>query len=70
MPSRARWDEDRTREQLLRRRARERGMIFTKVHRQDCWFLFDKEHRARKATVFYSLDEASAVLTADDTEAG
>jgi len=45
-------------------------MVFTKAHRQDCWFLFDKEHRARKATVFYSLDEASAVLTADDAEAG
>jgi len=45
-------------------------MIFAKAYRQDCWFLFDKDHRARKATVFYSLDEASAVLTADDTGAG
>jgi hypothetical protein len=63
------WDENRTREQLLRRRARARGMTFAKAYGQPCWFLFDKDHRARKATVFYSLDEASAVLSADDAEA-
>jgi hypothetical protein len=65
----SKWDESRTREQALRRRARARGMTFTKGYALSCWFLFDQDHRARKATVFYSLDEASAVLSADDTEA-
>jgi hypothetical protein len=64
------WNEERTREQAIRRRARLRGMVFAKAYGQDCWFLFDKDHRAGTAKVFYSLDEASAVLAADDTEAG
>ena len=67
MPSRPAWDEDRTREQLLRRRARDRGLVLTKGYALPCWFLFDKEHQARTARVFYTLDEASAVLAADDT---
>ena len=70
MPSRPAWDEDRTREQLLRRRARTRGLILAKAYGQPCWFLFDKDHQAGTAKVFYSLDEASAVLAADDTGAG
>lgn len=65
-----RWNEEETRRQALRRQARLRGMVFTKAMGQDCWFLFDKDHRAGTALVFYSLDEASAVLAADDTEAG
>lgn len=64
------WNEERTREQALRRRARMRGMVFAKAYGQDCWFLFDKDRQAGTARVFYSLDEASAVLAADDTEAG
>jgi hypothetical protein len=70
MPSRPAWDEDRTREQLLRRRARVRGLVLAKAYGQPCWFLFDKDHRAGTARVFYSLDEASAVLAADDAGAG
>ena len=70
MLRRATWDEDRTREQLLRRRAKARGLVLAKAYGQPCWFLFDKEHRAPRATVFYSLDQASAVLAADDTGAG
>jgi hypothetical protein len=70
MPSRPAWDEDRTREQTLRRRAKVRGLVLAKAYGQPCWFLFDKEHHAPSARVFYTLDQASAVLTADDTGAG
>ena len=64
------WNEDSTRQQALRRRAQLRGLVFAKAYGQPCWFLFDKDHRAVTARVFYTLDEASAVLAADDTEAG
>jgi hypothetical protein len=70
MPSRAAWDEDRTREQTLRRRARVRGLVLAKAYGQPCWFLFDRDRQARTAKVLYTLDEVSAVLAADDTEAG
>jgi hypothetical protein len=70
MLKRAAWDEDRTREQTLRRRAKVRGLVLAKAYGQPCWFLFDKDHRAGTAKVLYSLDEASAVLAAEDTGAG
>lgn len=55
---------------MLRRRAKNRGLVLTKGYALPCWFLFDKDNRAKTARVFYTLDEASAVLAADDTEAG
>lgn len=70
MPSRPAWDEDRTREQTLRRRAKVRGLVLAKAYGQPCWFLFDKDHQARTAKVLYTLDEVSAVLAAEDTGAG
>lgn len=66
MPPRPAWDEDRTREQLLRRRARDRGLELTKHYGRSVWFLYDGEHRAPRASVFYSLDALSAVLSVDD----
>lgn len=64
------WDEEQTRQALLRRRARARGLVLAKAYGQTCYFLYDRDHRARSARVFYTLDEVSAVLTADDTGAG
>ena len=67
MASRPAWDEEQTRQATLRRRARVRGLVLAKAYGQTCWFLFDPDHKARTARVFYTLDEVSAVLAADDT---
>lgn len=66
MPPRPAWDEDRTREQTLRRRARVRGLELAKAYGQPTWFLYDRQNHAATAKVFYTLDEASAVLSVDE----
>ena len=70
MSPRPKWDEERTLEQLLRRRARDRGLEFTKQYGGSVWFLYDRENRAPRARVFYSLNQAAAVLSDDVPGAG
>lgn len=70
MSSRPEWTDDRTREQKLRRRARQRGLELAKAYGQPYYFLWIAELRAPRARVFYDLDAVAAALADDDPPAG